>query len=127
MDRRSDIDPLGREPVDLSPLDPRGDPERWERMVAGIMARAALPAAVVIRGPWMALAAWSRPALAAAAAVAALSLVTLRATPRPAEAAPEPAVTVVEALDVPRPMADWIVEGREPRRSDLLVALDEIP
>ncbi|HEU0052875.1 MAG TPA: hypothetical protein VFQ39_06845 [Longimicrobium sp.] len=111
------------QPVDLSPLDPRRDPERWERLVHGIMARAAIPAAVV-RGPWVALAAWRRPALAAAALVAAVSIVALGTTETHAAAAP---ATVVEALDVPRPMSDWMVEGRDPGRQDVLVALDELP
>jgi anti-sigma-K factor RskA len=117
------MDEMTEHPVDLSPLDPRRDPERWERMVHGILARAAAPAAAVIRGPWMALAAWRRPALAAAAAVAAVSILALRLTSTPA---PEPPTTVVEALDVPRPMSDWLVEGRGPGRQDVLVALDEL-
>jgi hypothetical protein len=94
-----------------------------ERLVAAILERAALGAAP--RGPLSVVAAWARPTLAAAAAVAALSLVALR----PGAATPEPAApsTVVEALDVPSPVADWLAEGRGPREGDLLVALDELP
>jgi hypothetical protein len=108
--------------IDFSPLDPAANPVRWEAMVGAIMARAALP---VPRGPLMMVAAWSRPTLALAASIAALSLVALRS----GTAEPQPALAggVVEALDVPAPVADWIDEERGPREGDLLVALDEMP
>jgi hypothetical protein len=56
------IDELHPDRIDLSPLDPRHDRERWEAMVARIVARAASP-----RSAWAVLAGWRRPALAAAA------------------------------------------------------------
>lgn len=123
-----DIEPR----LDLSPLDPRRDPDRWERMVAGVLARASIPDAIVIplvRGPLATLAGWARPLLAAAAAIVALSLVSLGGqAPAVAVAASadEPA-TMVEALAVPEPVAGWITEERGPQRGDLLVALDEMP
>ena len=113
------IDELQPAPIDLSPLDPRRDRERWERMVARIVRRAAAP-----RTAWTVLAGWQRPALAAAALIAALSASAMwwESSTRAA-----PAETLVEALDVPRPVSDWIVEGRDPAEGDLYVALDELP
>lgn len=115
------IDELHPDPIDLSPLDPRRDRERWERMVATIVRRAAAPP----RNAWAVLAAWQRPALAAAALVAALSAGAMwwEASTR----AIAPTETLAEALDVPQPVADWIAEGRTPDGGDLYVALDELP
>ncbi|HYJ79926.1 MAG TPA: hypothetical protein VEW03_10015 [Longimicrobiaceae bacterium] len=114
------IDELHPEPIDLSPLDPRRDRERWERMVARIVRGAVAP-----RTAWTVLAAWQRPALAAAALVAALSAGAMWWVADGRTSAPTD--TLVEALEVPRPVADWIVEGRAPDGGDLYVALDELP
>lgn len=118
-------DPLER--IDLSPLRP--DPERWDRMVAGVVLRARLPA-LPVRGPLALLAAWSRPTLAAAAAVAGVSVAALAglgaapAAPAPSSA---PSGLLAEALNVPQPAEAWLVEERAPERRDVLVALDEMP
>lgn len=60
---------------DLAPLDPKLDPARWERMVAGITAAAAPELARRARMPnpgllWM-LSDWVRPTVSAAALMAA--------------------------------------------------------
>jgi multidrug resistance efflux pump len=115
------IDELYPDRIDLSPLDPRRDRERWEAMVARIVARSASP-----RSAWAVLAGWRRPALAAAALVAAVSTGLMWWAGRLAEGT-QPAQTVAESLDVPRPVSDWIVEGRDPARGDLYVAVDELP
>jgi len=115
------MDELHPEPVDLSPLDPRADHARWEGMVARIVWRATAP-----RTPMAALVSWRRPALAAAALVAALSAGVMWWDGQ-ASAAASPANTVVEALEVPEPVSDWIVEGRAPHGTDVLVAVDELP
>lgn len=115
------MDELHPEPVDLSPLDPRADRARWEGMVARIVWRATAP-----RTPMAALVSWRRPALAAAALVAAVSAGVMWWDGQAAATA-GPANTVVEALEVPEPVSDWIVEGRAPHGTDVLVAIDEAP
>jgi len=115
------IDELHPKPLDLSPLDPRLDRARWEGMVARIVRRAQAP-----RTPMAALVLWRRPALAAAALVAALSAGVMWWDGQ-SSAAANPANTVVEALEVPQPVSDWIMEGRPPHGTDVLVALDELP
>jgi hypothetical protein len=115
------MDELHPEPLDLSPLDLRADRERWEGMVARIVSRAAAP-----RTPFTVLVGWRRPALAAAAAIAALSAGVLWRE-REAVASPGTSATVVEALEMPRPVEDWVIEGRAPHGRDVLVAVDELP
>ena len=72
-----------REPerLDLSALDPRRDHERWEQMVHQIMWRSTgelqRRQGSAVFGLFDGLVAWSRPALTAAAALAALSLVAV--------------------------------------------------
>lgn len=112
------------EPLDLSAL--RMDAARRERLAATIVARARLVPEPP-RGVLIAVAAWRRPALAAAASVAALSLMALALAAGGGRADARPGRTVVEALEVPEPVAGWIVEERAPERGDLLVAIDEIP
>lgn len=77
---RPDIDP---DRVDLSSLDPSRDALRWERLVRGVAAKA-----TARRRPSLAeaLLAWSRPALAAAALIAALAWLPAlwRRAPEPA-------------------------------------------
>ncbi|HEX2190971.1 MAG TPA: hypothetical protein VHG51_18830, partial [Longimicrobiaceae bacterium] len=62
---------MHQDPVDLTPLRP--PPARWEAMVAGVTARA-LAEAAAVRSPLAWLGGWTRPTLAAAAAVAAVSI-----------------------------------------------------
>lgn len=114
--------------IDLSPLHPAADAERWERMVAGIVARARVPVAAPApaRTPLLVLADWAWPTMAAAALVAGLSLVALSGRESPT-VVPTGALSVAEALDLPAPVTDWLVEDRPPTESDLLVALEEMP
>ncbi|HEX5725777.1 MAG TPA: hypothetical protein VFX98_09955 [Longimicrobiaceae bacterium] len=114
------------ERIDLSALHPaRRDPERWARLPAEIVARARRPAAAPpVRNPLLVLAEWAWPTLAAAAAVAGLSLVSLSSGGAEPAALPAGPVTVAEALELPAPVDDWIVEDRQPVAADLLVALD---
>lgn len=108
---------LDPHPIDFSPL---ALPDlRRERMVRAVLARAQTAAA---RGPLGVLAAWARPTLAAAAAVAAVSIGAL-AWPG-AEAEPAP-LSVADGLRIPRPAADWIVEERPPTEEDLLVSWEQ--
>jgi hypothetical protein len=100
--------------IDLSPL---ALPELTrERMARAVLARVYPSGA---RGPLGVLAGWARPGIAAAAAIAALSLVPLLGErPRAAEAARP--LTIAEGLRLPAPAADWIARDRAPTEADLL-------
>jgi hypothetical protein len=121
---------MDHEHVDLSALDRFGNPARLEGAVRGVMAQAAPILARRAQGrPVLSLVAvWARPALAAAAVVAAVSVVGL-ATPLEQKASVPSVlpVSVAEALNLPTPVSDWVVEEREPTASDLILALDDLP
>lgn len=109
--------------IDLSPLDPAEDRLGYERLVRRIMDAAApeLTRRAQAAGPLALLATWARPALTAAALIAALALGFLTAIDRTAV---EPTESMVEALGVPAPAADWLEDGREPTTSDLVLAME---
>ncbi|NIP83390.1 MAG: hypothetical protein GWM90_30860 [Gemmatimonadetes bacterium] len=113
------------ERVDLSPLDPSLDRLRYERLVRRIVDAAApeLARRAGEAGPLAALGAWARPTLTAAAVIAALAVGTLVAVERGRDA---PA-TMVDALGVPAPAAEWLEQGREPTASDLVLAVESRP
>ena len=108
--------------VDLSPLDPTEDQLRYERWVRRILDAAAPELARRARedGPLALVAGWARPMLAVAAVIAALALGVLSAVEREAT----PAESVVEALGVPTPAAEWLEDEREPTASDLVLAME---
>lgn len=112
-------------PIDLRPLDPTLDPERWERRIARITALAApelARRAAVETGPSLVLLGWFRPALATAATLAlcaGAALVMLLQSPA---AAPEPPA-MAEALRLPAPVALWLGEEQPPSVADLASAV----
>ena len=120
-------------PVDFSTLDPYADPGRRARAAAGVVARAAWalqrrPA----RGPLGVLEDWFRPALAAAAAVAALSLGVHATSSRGADALPGTVAQaelagVPEALGLGEPLPTLAVDETRPTSADLLTALEDLP
>lgn len=111
---------------DLARLDPREDPERWERMVGSIMAaarselarRAALPEA----GLTQLLSSWVRPALSAAAALAAMAATVLLLQREPAA----PAATTVNALGYPEAVTAYVETGQARSLDELTVALEGV-
>jgi hypothetical protein len=112
------------ERIDLSALDPAAEQPAYERMVRRIMDAAApeLTRRARETGPLGLVERWARPTLAAAAIIAALAAGALFATDRP-----EPAMasaSVVEALGVPSPAADWLEAGRQPDAGDLVLAME---
>lgn len=114
---------MDTERMDLSPLDPAGDRLRYERLVRRILdaadpelARRAREAGTIVL-----LAGWARPAVAAAAVIAAIALGGLSAIER--DGAP-PTDSMVEALGVPEPAAEWLEDGREPDAYDLVLAME---
>jgi hypothetical protein len=112
------------ERFDLSPLDPRED-ARFERMVRNITGRArfelARRAAAQRQSAVELVAAWARPALIAAAAIAGISL-TLLATFDRSSAGVVVTGAYMPASEVPPSASGWYEEDREPTVDDLLVA-----
>jgi hypothetical protein len=114
-----------REPeaLDLSPLDPRPETERWDGLVASIMARCAgeLQRRQSQRrlGVFDGLLAWTRPALATAAALAALSLVAL--SRNESLTSNDDSSTFIWSARLPAPVEVWLQEGQPPTMLDMLV------
>jgi hypothetical protein len=110
------------ERLDLSAL--QLDEARRELLVATIMANAgpelARRAAVDVT-PMLMLSRWSRPALAAAAVLAAVC-VTVLSLER--VEAPGPGYGLADALAVPEPAVGWLVSERAPTVADVLVAME---
>lgn len=115
------------ERLNLAALDPAADTERWERTIASIRERALpeLARRSAARSPLLLLAGWARPMLSAAAVLAAISIVLLNLDAHPEQPVvlqQEPGM--VEALQVPAPLATWLTEERAPTVDDLILALD---
>jgi hypothetical protein len=113
------------ERLDLTPLDPQQD-ARFERMVTAISERARFELArraAQRQSVVELMAGWARPALLAAASIAAVSLALLAAVEHSsAEPATGGYMTVSE---VPAAASGWYEENREPTVEDLLVASAE--
>ena len=110
--------------VDLSPLEPSG--ARTELLVGTIMRRAAAELArraAADVSPITVLYQWSKPALAAAAVVAAICVSVLAS--HEFHGAQAPGRGLADALEVPAPVNAWLVENRSPTVADLLIALEE--
>lgn len=109
--------------LDLTALDPDRSEADLERLVGAInaLASAELARRSVARGPFAVLAGWAVPTFAAAAALAAVSLVGALAV-----GAGEPAQRLSAAEDVglPAPVAEWVTEDRAPTSDDLLLAME---
>jgi len=114
---------MDTERVDLSPLDPGEDRLSFERLVRRILDAAdpELTRRAREAGPLALVAGWARPTLAAAAIIAVLALGGLAAFQRGGD---EPTDSVVEALGVPAPAAEWLEDGREPSAEDLVLAME---
>lgn len=111
------------ERLDLTPLDPTMNEERWERMVEGILLRARpeLVRRAARAGLLGTLGDWMWPALAAAALAAVVSGAVLT---RERTSIDSFAGGVVPALNVAEPVAAWLDEDRSPQVVDLIVALE---
>lgn len=115
------------EKVDLTVLDLASDRLAHERLVRRVLAAAGpeLRRRAAGSTPLVLLGVWARPVLAAAAVVAVLAAGVLAVTERGVQ--PEQGGTVADALGVPAPVADWLEEGREPTRADLVLAMERRP
>ena len=105
--------------IDLSPLDPEGDPERWRRMMQATRLRMA----AVLRDrernadPLEVLSGWVRPILAAAAAL----LLLLGAADAMVDGpGPSPGSN---ARRLARLTEDAVLHGRAPTGAELLAAI----
>lgn len=117
---------MSHDPLDLTAIDPSRDAAGWERMVRGIMARAQpeLARRAAGAGVLTLLGRWMRPALAAAAVLALASGAALTSANSEAAAAPATPAGVVQALEVPEPVANWLEEERRPETYDVILALE---
>lgn len=113
------------ERFDLSALDPARDPEHFEKLVGSITWRArrelARRAARTL-SPVEMVATWYRPALVAAAAVAAVSLTLLATVGRPQADDQLPAGAYLSGAEVPIALASWFEEESSPSAAELFVA-----
>lgn len=109
--------------VDLSPLDPAEDQLHYERLIRRITMAAApeLARRAEASAPLALLGAWARPALAAAAIIAALATGAIVATDR---APASPGAASLTEMGLPDPAAGWLAEGREPTEADLVLAME---
>lgn len=108
--------------LDLTALEP--DEATRELLVAAVMQRAGgelQRRASEDVSPIAALSDWLRPALAAAAIVAAVctSVLAQRELTHI-----EPGSGLTDALAVPAPINEWLISDRAPTVADLLIAMD---
>jgi hypothetical protein len=114
---------------DLRLLDPSRHPERWEAMVGGIAAaaapeltRRAQAADLGLDGFLGLLSGWARPAIAVAAALAAVAATVLALTASDPGLAPAPGIA--HGLGYPEPVALWVETGQPPSVEELLASLE---
>lgn len=112
----------GDERIDLSALDPEVDGS-LERMMRQIGTRAApeLARSAAARSPFVVLAGWALPSFAAAAVLAAVSLLGLSVGSPEART---PLRGVPEELGLTGPVVEWVTEDRAPTPDDLLLAME---
>ncbi len=109
--------------LNLSLLDPSVDEDRWERLIASIGERAepilARHRAAV--SPLLLLSTWVRPALAAAAVIALVCTLAVRAFDGPgiAQFDAEPAAERIGDLTT-----KWITDDRTPTTEEILTVLE---
>lgn len=116
------------ERIDLSALDPAEDQLAYERLVRRVMDAAApeLERRARGSGPLVLVADWARPTLAAASIIAALGAGALLATERVGPPG-DGEGSVVSALGMPNPAADWLETDRQPDSDDLVLAMEQRP
>ena len=106
-------------------LDPRDEPERWERLVGAIVEAAEPHLAARRRTEVLAVvAAWAKPAVLTAAAIGALIAGTARlmVTDRPGLELQN--VSLFDSL-MPEAYAAWLSGERSPSADELIASLEE--
>jgi len=106
--------------IDFSPLDPSGDPDREERVVGAVMGRISASPRPHADGLWGSIAAYMRPALAAAAVIVVASGSALLYA-RLAERGATSVEAVTESVGLTPPIAEWVAGGVAPSAGDLVV------
>lgn len=116
---------MNEERVDLGPLDPRSDPDRFEHVVRSIVDTAGpeLSLRRARSSVFSQVSAWRRPLLAAAAVAGIVSLGTLSQVDAPGSATQDE-VGVAEAVGVPETIASWVRSGETPSTAELLIELE---
>jgi len=113
--------------VDLRPLDPTRDADRFARTVGRIMAGAA-PGLVRRRArvtPFGTVVRWWRPTLALAAALTLAAVGVLVEVQDTAVATEPQTAGVAEALGIPTAMSPWLTSEGPPTAAQVFQALQE--
>lgn len=117
---------MSKERFDFSALDPARDPRHFERMVGDITGQARMELARRATrnrvSPVEMVAAWFRPALVAAAAVAAVSLMLLATVRHSTAHADLAAGAYLTGTEVPVALTSWYEDDATPTAAELLVA-----
>jgi hypothetical protein len=109
------------DPVDLSALDPTRDDAQFDAMATQLAERAIAARQATSSGVLAELVSWTRPALAAAALIAAVSALTLSRMATDAGRSRQP--TSADALGIPSRVADWANTNYTPSPLELVGAI----
>lgn len=117
---------MERERLDLSPLDPTADPDRWERLIRSIRQRAEpeLARRAAARSVLAVIGSFARPAMAAAAVLATLSTGVIAVSMGGQEPQLYDGPVLEEALRLSAPVSNWLIEARAPSTYDLVLAIE---
>jgi len=117
---------MERERLNLSPLDPAADPERWEGLIRSIRRRAEpeLARRAAARSVLAVIGSFARPAMAAAAVLAAISTGVIAFSVNGREPELYDGPVVEEALRLTAPVSNWLIEARAPSVYDLVLAIE---
>jgi endonuclease/exonuclease/phosphatase (EEP) superfamily protein YafD len=114
--------------IDLSPLDPTRDSDRFDATVRSITTAAAneLVARRSRADVFGQVARWWWPLLAAAVVTGVVSLATLaQVQVETSTTSTETEITIAEAIGVPQQLALWIESDEMPSSADLLLTLED--
>jgi hypothetical protein len=118
---------MSDERLDLRPLDPTRDPERFDRAVGRIMDRAAQPLAVR-RARLTAVGQvtrWWRPMLALAAALTMAAIGVLTQVAPAASLTDTRETGVAEAIGIPATLVTWLAADGMPTAAQVYTAFEE--
>jgi hypothetical protein len=110
------------DPVDLSPLDPTRDDARFDAMARQLAEKAIGARHTPSTDPLGELLSWTRPALAAAALIAAVSTLALSRMSITAVTTSRRA-TSADVLGIPPRVADWASTNYTPSPLELVAAI----